>query len=296
VAVLQRIRELRPDADLVVVTAREMGAEPAYVSHLEHLCREYTAPVLISTNPEHPEHEEFWEQNPLDLALLVHWRWMLPTSFYARMPLGAYVFHDSLLPKYRGFSPTTWALINGESEVGATLFRIAERIDSGPIIDQEPVSIGSDETIREVFPRVTEAYLRILERTLDPLLAGTAPCRQQEEAEATYTCKRFDSDNRIDWRSPSRDIYNLVRALTRPYPGAHTYLDGIRLLVWRAECVSTPVYVGRVPGRVVSASPGEGALVCTGEGMLRLLEVQEPNEAEAAEAGAYFDGSIATLT
>ena len=103
-------------------------------------------------------------------------------------------------------------------------------------VDQEPVPIGPEETAAQVMARVTEAAVKVLSRQLDAILAGTAPRTPQDESLSTYFGGRTPEDGRIDWSRPAREIFNLVRAVTRPYPGAFTDLgDGRRLIVWWAR-------------------------------------------------------------
>src|SRR5690606_18388029 len=125
-----------------------------------------------------------------------------PSAIYERARLGAFVFHDSLLPAYRGFSPTVWAIINGEDNTGVTLFHMADDVDSGDIVAQQRVSIAPDETIADVLENVTQAYLSVLESYLPALMDGSAPRIPQEHEAATYTCKRLPEDNAIDWHAP----------------------------------------------------------------------------------------------
>jgi methionyl-tRNA formyltransferase len=224
-----------------------------------------------------PRLQKLWESTPVDLMLVVSWRYLIPPQVYERPRLGTYVFHDSLLPAYRGFSPTVWAILNGEAHTGVTLFKIAEDVDSGDIVDQERVPIGAEETILEVSERVTEAYLSILDRNLGSLLRGDARGRPQDDSLATYTCKRLPQDNLIDWQVSGRDTYNLIRAVTEPYPGAFTYLEGRCMRVWSASRTDSR-YVGRVPGRVVKVIPGQGSEVLTGDGALLLRTVQIEGE------------------
>jgi methionyl-tRNA formyltransferase len=114
---------------------------------------------------------------------------------------------------------------------------------------------------------VLEGYAR--------LLAGDALRIQQTPGSGSYTCSRTPLDGCIDWNRSTREIFNLVRALTRPYPGAYTYLQGRKLLVWAAEPAPAVKYVGRIPGRVVGFSSAEGWVdVLTGDGILRLASVQ----------------------
>jgi methionyl-tRNA formyltransferase len=219
--------------------------------------------------------EQIWAETPVDLMFLVSWRYMVSRETYERPRLGTYVFHDSVLPAYRGFAPTVWAMVNGESETGVTLFRIAEEVDAGPIADQERVPIPPTATIREVMDEVTEAYLRVLDRSFDAIAAGTIQLRPQNEALASFTCRRTAADGQIDWHKPTAEIYNLIRAVTTPYQGAFSYFLGQRLTVWSAErLVTTKPYAGRICGRVVKIIEGTGAVVLTGDGELLLREVQ----------------------
>jgi methionyl-tRNA formyltransferase len=215
----------------------------------------------------------------VDLLVAVGWRYLVPKEVYTKARLGAYVFHDSLLPEYRGFSPTVWAIVNGEDHTGATLFAITEAVDAGDIVDQERVSIGPTETIATVMNRVNEAYLRLMVKNLPRLLDGTAPRHPQDHSRATYTCRRKPEDNRIPWQIGTREILNLIRGVTSPYSGAFTSLNGRKLMVWAAELLpDAPKYIGRIPGRVVEVRPGVGAVVLTGNGALLLTQVQVEGE------------------
>lgn len=208
-----------------------------------------------------------------DLLIAVAWRYMVPESFYARARLGAFVFHDSLLPKYRGFSPSVWALINGESHTGMTLFRMSRKVDSGEIVGQVPIRIEEKDDIGTLRSKGTEAMVSLLNAHLTSLIDGTAESRPQDESEATYTCKWIPEDARIDWNKSSREIHNLIRGTTRPYPGAYCRLGDDKLTVWRSELLTSPNrYVSRVPGRLVEMDE-RGVVVMTGDSVLRLVEV-----------------------
>jgi methionyl-tRNA formyltransferase len=272
---LQKLLALVPDAELFVFSFREEPWEPPFVDDIRTLAESHGHRFFTARNVGSPRWRSFWETTPLDLMLVVSWRYLIPPEVFRRPRQGTFVWHDSLLPAYRGFSPTVWAILNGEDHTGVTLFEMAEEVDSGDIVDQERVPIGPDDPIRVVMERVTEAYLTLLERNLEALLAGTAPRRPQDPSRATYTCKRLPQDNRIDWKAPTAAVYNLIRAVSAPYPGAYTFLDGRKLIVWAARRLpDAPRYVGRVPGRVVEVRPGEGVVVLTGDGALLLTEVQ----------------------
>jgi methionyl-tRNA formyltransferase len=270
----KKLMELEPEVELVIFSFSEDPWEPLFFEDLKSLAENNNQRFIEARNVAARKLSSFWSETPIDLMFCVSWRYMVPATIYNKPRLGTYVFHDSLLPKYRGFSPTVWAMINGELQTGVTLFEIAEEVDHGDIIDQEPVPIDPDNTIAEVLEKVTETYLRILERSLPGLLNGTLVSVPQNHAEATFTCKRLPEDNEISWHAPTKKIYDLIRAVTFPYPGAFTYLDGKILRIWTAERIKNPKpYVGWVVGRVIEIVPDKGAVVLTGDGALLITEV-----------------------
>lgn len=276
---LQKLSQLAPSAELFVFSFAEDPWEPPFLEDI----RTFTLAqggVFFETRRAHdPRFADFWAHTPLDLMFAVSWRYLVPPAVYRRPRMGTYVLHDSLLPAYRGFSPTVWAIINGEEYTGATLFRIAQGVDEGDIIDQEKVPIGGDETIATVMERVTGAYLALLERNLEALLAGRARAIPQDGIKASYTCKRLPEDNHIVWSQPGRHIHNLIRAVTAPYPGAYTFVDGRKMIVWSArQLPGARTYVGSIPGRVVEVREGEGSVVLTGDGSILLEQVQFEGE------------------
>lgn len=271
---LQKLIELIPQSRLTVFSFHEEPWEPPFLDDIGELALGHGARFLVTKQVGDPRWASFWQTTPIDLMLVVSWRYLIPSRVYQRPRQKTYVFHDSLLPAYRGFAPTVWAIINGESHTSVSLFEISELVDSGDIVDQQKVPIGPDDPIAVVMEHVTQAYLTLLERNLHPLLDGTAPRRAQDHTRATYTCKRLPEDNRIDWTASSEQVYNLIRAVSRPYSGAYTYLAGKRLIVWSARRIDSMQYVGIVPGRVAGVRPGEGALVLADDGPLLLTEVQ----------------------
>jgi methionyl-tRNA formyltransferase len=274
VATLRHLSALRPDAELTVITTPGEAWEPAFTDDLQQIAGQKGMRYVEARDLGAMVGGGGWSVDDLDVLLLVNWRTRIPARAYNAPARGTFVFHDSLLPAYRGFSPTTWAIINGESQTGATLFAITQEIDAGDIVGQRTVPIGAKDTIATVMSRVTEAYLALLTDHLDGLLMGVAPRRAQDQTAASYGCKRMPEDNAIDWTAPASCIHNLVRAVTHPYPGAYTTLEGRRLRIWSTATVDGLRYVGRVPGAVVEVRPGSGAVVLTGDGALLVERVQ----------------------
>lgn len=204
-----------------------------------------------------------------DLILSVYYRSMIGTKVLELAPLGAFNMHGSLLPRYRGRAPINWAVLHGEPRIGMTLHRMVKAPDAGAIVDQEGVDIGPRDTAEQAFRKALPCARRILERQIGALLAGTARETPQDESQATYFGGRTPEDGRIDWRKSAREIFNLIRAVTDPYPGAFTETGGSRLMVWWAEPAG--IAAAAEPGTVVSTEP---LIVATGDGALELTRTE----------------------
>jgi methionyl-tRNA formyltransferase len=199
--------------------------------------------------------------------------------------LGALNMHGSLLPKYRGRVPINWAVLHGEQETGVTLHYMVKRADAGDIVDQQAVPIGPRETAFDIVRKVTAAARVVLERQIENLKQGRAPRHRQNESEATYFGGRKPEDGRIDWMLSAQAIFNLIRAVTHPYPGAFTTAEGRRLFIWWAELVpSCPNCThNRQAGMVCSTVP---LRVTTGDGCMEITVWQWEGEAEQTAATA----------
>lgn len=212
-----------------------------------------------------------------DVALVVGCRILLPRDIYEAPPLGTLAVHDSYLTEYRGFAPLNWSIINGENHTGVTLFYLSEETDGGDIVARRKIPFGKDETAIQVYERVIDETISLVLKTW-PLLAKKKIKRiKQIYTEGSITCSRTPPDGCIDWSKSTRQVYDLIRALTRPYPGAYTFYTGKKLMVWGAKpAPKGPKYIGRIPGRVVGVSASEGYIdVLTADGVLRVTEVQE---------------------
>lgn len=279
-----------------VLSFQETPWEPPFIAGIQSLTEAHGHRFIEARNVARPSLEEFWRETPFDLMFMVSWRYLVPAEVYSRARLGSFVFHDSLLPKYRGFAPTVWSIINGERETGVTLFRTTDDMDAGEIVEQRRIAIGETDTIACVMERVTKTYLDVVEKVFDKLLDGSATSYPQNHADATYTCKWTPGDALIDWDKSARAIFDLIRATSWPYPGAYTYLEGRKLVIWSAELLKAPRnYESPAPGRIIESCPGSGATVLTGDGLIRIRSVQLEGE-RATDAGSILTSSSQTLS
>ncbi|GJL83791.1 MAG: hypothetical protein DHS20C01_34250 [marine bacterium B5-7] len=207
-----------------------------------------------------------------DLIFSFYYRHLIAEDILNMARLGAFNLHGSLLPRYRGRSPINWAILNGESITGVTLHHMVKKPDAGDIVDQEPVTIGPLDSIADVSARILIAARKVLDRQIHSLLTGHAPRRPQDESKATSFSRRNQNDGRIDWSCSAHDIYNLIRAVTQPYPGAFTEVDGQRFIIWWASAR----HEGKgEPGFVVDENP---LLISAGSGCLEVIRWQWPGE------------------
>jgi len=207
----------------------------------------------------------------LDPALIfvVGWSQLVRDEFISLAAGGVFSMHPSLLPRHRGRAPIPWAILSGLARTGVTLFEITDpSADAGPIVGQAVVEIAPDETAASLYGRLAEAHVDLVREYVPQLVAGTAPRVPQDEGRASAWPKRTPADGIIDWETRAPYLYDWVRAQSRPYPGAFTYLEGEKVVVWRARPVE-----GSGPAGVVVEERSEGPVVACGEGALLLEEV-----------------------
>jgi methionyl-tRNA formyltransferase len=193
-----------------------------------------TGSALIRYDQTTPDelHARLSALNP-DLILVLGWYYKVSSRIRSLPPKGCLGIHASMLPKYRGGAPISWAIINGEIETGVTLFELVEETDAGDIIAQARIPITADDSWVEVYQRATEASVEILRKQLPLIGRGNMQRCPQDSAQATYFPQRGPEDGEIFWGWPARRIHDFVRAQTHPYPGAYTLTDNGKMTLLR---------------------------------------------------------------
>jgi methionyl-tRNA formyltransferase len=262
----------RGDNVVALITHEDNPAEKIWFKTPAVAAREKNIPIFTPEIVNTPEWIERIAALQPDLILSVYYRNMISSKILALPRLGAFNMHGSLLPSYRGRAPINWAVLHGEPRIGMTLHRMVKQADAGAIVDQDGVDIGPRDTAEQAFRKVMPCARRVLARQMDALLAGMAEEKPQNEAQATYFGGRKPEDGRIDWAQTSAQIFNLIRAVTDPYPGAFTDAGAARLMVWWAE-TDSPAARGRrgKPGEIISLAP---LVVATGDGALELTRTE----------------------
>jgi len=194
--------------------------------------------------------------------------------------LGCIGTHPALLPRNRGRHPLVWALIEDLSQSGLTFFVLDEGADSGDIVWQKPFFITDDDDAGTLYGKVMDLADEGISAILTMLKGGGITRSAQDDSKATYWRKRTEKDGEIQWTGTARQAWNLTRALTRPYVGAHTFAGDTRLILWRVSvCMDQtglPASEKAQPGDVVSITT-KGPLVRTADGLVRIEEWENPS-------------------
>jgi UDP-4-amino-4-deoxy-L-arabinose formyltransferase/UDP-glucuronic acid dehydrogenase (UDP-4-keto-hexauronic acid decarboxylating) len=283
----------------MVLSHEDDPGENRWFGSVAEFCRERAIPVFTPKDVNAPPWPDRIREAKPDLLFSFYYRSMLKKEILGIPPLGAMNLHGSLLPKYRGRAPVNWVLVKGETETGVTLHFMTEKPDAGDIVGQAAVPIAFDDTALTLFGKMEGAASRLLADLLPRIANGEIPRRPNDIALGSYFGGRKAEDGRIDWSRPAVEIYNLVRAVTRPYPGAFTGLAGEKLTVWwavplpaEADGVPSPGSIRISGGPSFAMAGGCAAPVSTprrvvvqaGEGWLQLEEIEWRTRTAKGEA------------
>ncbi|MBI2456415.1 MAG: formyltransferase [candidate division NC10 bacterium] len=275
---------LRRRANIVaVVTHRDDPGETIWFGSVAELAAAHGIPVITPEEPNAPAFVDEVRRLRPDLIFSFYYRQLLSPAILGIPPLGAINLHGSLLPKYRGRAPLNWVLVHGESVTGVTLHYMDARADHGDIIAQRAVPIAVEDTALTLSRKLTAAARRLLAETFPLIVAARAPRVPQDHTAATKFGRRTPADGLIAWSHSAWEIYNLIRAVTRPFPGAFTFWDDRRIFLWSARPPrgrASPAPAGTVLG----VREGGTLEVATGDGVLEVLQIQP-------EGGAEMDGA-----
>ncbi len=244
------------------------------------MAAEKAIPVFSPEDINHPLWVSKLKAMAPDILFSFYYRNMISEEILSIPAHGCINLHGSLLPEYRGRVPLNWAVINGEKKTGVTLHYMTRKADAGDIIGQEAFEITDSDTAKTVHLKAAE-HARSLLRKMLPLIAeGKAPRIPQDESKATYYHGRKPEDGLIHWEQTAEQVRNLVRGVTKPYPGAFSYLASRKYIFWDVSVSTDPVPENAKPGQILGTCP---LVIACGKGAVKVNTAQQ-------EGGLFCSG------
>ncbi|MCL6363920.1 bifunctional UDP-4-amino-4-deoxy-L-arabinose formyltransferase/UDP-glucuronic acid oxidase ArnA [Pectobacterium carotovorum subsp. carotovorum] len=262
-----------------VFTHSDAPGENHFYASVAKAAAEMDVPVFAPEDINHPLWVNRIRELAPDVIFSFYYRTLLSDDILQLPAFGAFNLHGSLLPRYRGRAPVNWVLVNGETQTGVTLHKMVSRADAGDIVAQSVVAIDDDDTALTLHGKCRTAAAALLAQQLPLIRSREITLTPQDESRASYFGRRTAADGLIDWHKSAREINNLIRAVTEPYPGAFTFLGERNVTIWRARVVKDKI--GGEPGAILSTSP---LVVSCGEDALEIVSGQ-------SETGLYMSGS-----
>jgi methionyl-tRNA formyltransferase len=236
---------------------------------LEDLCARLAVRLARVSDVNHPDSLKLLIDTHPEYVFVIGWSQICRRPLLKIPKIGIIGYHPAPLPTNRGRAVIPWTILQGATETGSTLFWLDEGMDSGPILNQRRFPLEPRETAQTLYAKHLDALKIILGEAVALLRSAQAPALEQAEEHATYCAKRTPADGHIDWQQKAADIDRLVRATTRPYPGAFTFADHEKLIVWQADVHDGPRY-SALPGQILYFDQSMPVVRC-GDGMNLIL-------------------------
>ncbi|MEE2698284.1 MAG: formyltransferase family protein [Pseudomonadota bacterium] len=271
---LERLLELN-DIKIVGVITREESRFNSDFRSLEPLAISARIPCFKTKDNCDKEMSAWVRGVSPDVVFCCGWSWLLKGEMLSIPKKGVIGFHPALLPKNRGRHPIVWALALGMRETGSTFFFVDAHVDSGDIVSQHKIIISDTDDAETLYTKIKDVAVEQIKEVALGLANGTLKRYPQNAAEATVLRKRSKKDGKINWALPVSEVYNLVRALARPYIGAHCFYNDQEFKVWKAK----PFMVNATkvtPGKVLNVEGNKITIQCA-DGALTLLDHEIKN-------------------
>lgn len=263
---------IRNNKDVVGVITKEQSAFNADYADLRPLCEKHSIPCHYVKNINDEDSLGFAKKLSPQICYCFGWSQLIKQEFLDLFPMGVVGFHPAALPNNRGRHPLIWALALGLKETASSFFMINVGADEGDIVSQRKVKIGYEDDARTLYDKVISVAVEQEIEFTEAFENGTAAPMSQDISKGNSWRKRGKADGQIDWRMPSKGIYNLVRSLTRPYVGAHFTFEEREYKVWKVQEIDAEGLDNIEPGKVLAVNQSGSIDVKTGIGAVRLID------------------------
>ncbi|MFH1339881.1 MAG: methionyl-tRNA formyltransferase [Pseudomonadota bacterium] len=266
--------------EAIITLQDDLMAKKSGAADFAGIAAAHGVPLHHVRNVNDPAAVDLLTSLNLDVLFVIGWSQILHPAALRSARLGCFGAHASLLPANRGSAPINWALIKGETHTGNTLMHLSEGVDAGAVVAQRPILISPFDNVATLYDRVAETNCVMILKLLQDLADGKPlQARPQREDGSPLLPRRRPEHGLIDWAQPAQNVYDFIRALTRPYPGAFFETNGMRRVIWRSALLPIPGPLadpGTVLGPVVSDTPDAcGLLVACAEGAVIVLEIED---------------------
>lgn len=238
---------------LSVITHADQKKENIFFRSVKKIALKNNIPVFMPININNIIWIIYLKKINPDILFSFYYRNILCKDILSIPKFGAFNLHGSLLPKYRGCCPLNWSIINGEDQTGVTLHRMTEKIDHGPIIAQVKVKIHKSDDAISLHKKMCNAAFNMLNNVLPEILNKNIYAMSSNYSSSSYFGKRSREDGLIDWNQPAEKIYNFIRGLSKPWPGAFSYLDNKKIIFWKAKIINNIHDI--FPGCIIHMNP-----------------------------------------
>lgn len=258
--------------NIIGVITKEQSSFNADYVNLKPLCDHASIPCHYVENVNENGCIEFVKAHKPDICYCFGWSQLIKQDLIDLFPMGIIGFHPTALPYNRGRHPLIWALALGLNETASSFFMINVGADAGDIVSQRKIKIAYEDDARTLYDKVLSVAIQQEIEFTEAFENGTVELISQDISKGNLWRKRGKADGQIDWRMPSRGIYNLVRSLTKPYVGAHFSFGEKDYKVWKAQEIETEGLENIEPGKILSVNEDGSIDVKTGIGAIRLID------------------------
>lgn len=261
---------IKENKDIVGVVTKQASTFNSDFCDISVLCKDI--PYVYSSDINDKETVGFIRRCKPDVIYCFGWSQLIKSEVLRIAPMGVLGNHPAEIPYNRGRHPIVWALVLGLDHTASTIFKMNEGADTGDIISQEIIPIEYTDYARDLYNKINESERNQILKVTEQLEQGTAAFRKQDSKQGNSWRKRTRTDGIIDWRMSSRGIYNLVRALSEPYPGASFDYKGKEIRVWRCEEEKTNDFRNIEPGKVLEVNSPKDYRIKANEGVIHVLD------------------------
>lgn len=290
-AIINKMFEIESDKKYKIISFDDSSDDRNCLQRFKDFSFKRNIDIAILNGPKGLKHEI--ESFKPDLVFVSGWYWIIPSSILKLAKHGFIGIHGSLLPKYRGFSPLVWSLINGDKKTGISLFYFSKGIDTGDVISQKEIIININTNISDLLEEVEKKSIEIINENYEDIILGKNKRISQNEIDVSYCGIRKPDDGQINWEGTNINIHNFIKAQCYPYPGAFTFLNNEKYYVQKSRIINDK-YFG-ASGSVVKIGKNS-IIVCCGENALEISNLvqdgSKTNVVEKISFGEKFKNNL----